>query len=613
MFDQLVADTAGTHGAGAVGAWTRVENAACARRLAAMVTMLDACHAADGSVDREQWCLDNWGAVCAQIGAAQQLTSGAASRLLLVAVALRDRLPHVGALFTSGTIGYRLVATIARRSGLVRDPAALRAVDAALADAVRQWGPMSVDKTEQAIDTLIAEFDPYALPRTQDRARGRCVEVFIDDASGLANLWGTLFATDGKALDARLDGLAGTVCPHDPRTRDQRRADALGTLLDGRDRLTCLCGNPDCPATEAVARSVVIHVVAHADALTDTHPPANPTPDQPHGPDCDSGPDCNSGPDPDQPHREDADAGSDQPDGASSPENEAAPDPSQPHHDQAVESSDEPTANVTAPADADTVPAAADTVPAAGPTSPTAAAQHRSLDGTSPPLLSKPLREMTLTEVIAECNADPGEPFATTAGLIIGGPLLPGPVAARSAVGATIVPIVHPGLAPPEPRYTPSTALADFVRCRDLTCRFPGCDVPATACDVDHTIAYPHGPTCASNLKCLCRLHHLLKTFWAMFGWHERQHPDGTIVWTDPDGQTYTTHPGSRLLFPTLCAPTAPVAPVAETTAPTPHPGLTMPRRTTTRRQDRQHRITEERRLNQIDADRQAQESIPPF
>jgi len=204
MFDQLVADTAGTHGAGAVGAWTRVENAACARRLAAMVTMLDACHAADGSVDREQWCLDNWGAVCAQIGAAQQLTSGAASRLLLVAVALRDRLPHVGALFTSGTIGYRLVATIARRSGLVRDPAALRAVDAALADAVRQWGPMSVDKTEQAIDTLIAEFDPYALPRTQDRARGRCVEVFIDDASGLANLWGTLFATDGKARTGRV-------------------------------------------------------------------------------------------------------------------------------------------------------------------------------------------------------------------------------------------------------------------------------------------------------------------------------------------------------------------------------------------------------------------------
>lgn len=35
-----------------------------------MVAMLDACQAADGSAEREQWYLDNWGAVCAEIGAA---------------------------------------------------------------------------------------------------------------------------------------------------------------------------------------------------------------------------------------------------------------------------------------------------------------------------------------------------------------------------------------------------------------------------------------------------------------------------------------------------------------------------------------------------------------
>jgi Domain of unknown function (DUF222) len=29
---------------------------------------------------------------------------------------------------------------------------------------------------------------------------------------------------------------------------------------------------------------------------------------------------------------------------------------------------------------------------------------------------------------------------------------------------------------PPEPQYRPSRALAEFIRCRDLTCRFPGCD-----------------------------------------------------------------------------------------------------------------------------------------
>ena len=114
---------------------------------------------------------------------------------------------------------------------------------------------------------------------------------------------------------------------------------------------------------------------------------------------------------------------------------------------------------------------------------------------------------------------------------------MPAPLlAAKLANTATIRPLIHPGDAPPEPRYTPSRQLADFVRCRDLTCRFPGCDEPAYRCDLDHTIAYPVGPTCASNLGCLCRKHHLLKTFW---GWLNRQLPDGTIIWTAPSGQTY--------------------------------------------------------------------------
>ena len=175
MFDRLVAETAGTSGADALQAWARLENAACARRMTEIVTMLDALYAADGSVDRDQWCLDNWGAACAQIGAAQQSTPGAASRLLLIGTTLRDRLPKVGALFSDGLITFRLVATIAHRTTLIRDLGALRAVDSALAAAVLKWGTLSLDKTDLAIDKLIAEFDPYALRRTQDKARGRAL------------------------------------------------------------------------------------------------------------------------------------------------------------------------------------------------------------------------------------------------------------------------------------------------------------------------------------------------------------------------------------------------------------------------------------------------------
>jgi Domain of unknown function (DUF222) len=92
--------------------------------------------------------------------------------------------------------------------------------------------------------------------------------------------------------------------------------------------------------------------------------------------------------------------------------------------------------------------------------------------------------------------------------------LLPAELIADLARSATLRPLIHPLDAPPEPGYTPSQALADFVSCRDLTCRFPSCDRPARDCDIDHTIAHADGgPTHASNLKCLCRLHHQTITF----------------------------------------------------------------------------------------------------
>jgi hypothetical protein len=88
-------------------------------------------------------------------------------------------------------------------------------------------------------------------------------------------------------------------------------------------------------------------------------------------------------------------------------------------------------------------------------------------------------------------------------------------------------------------RRFPSAALADYIRARDLTCRFPGCDVPAWNTDIDHTVPYPAGPTHPSNLKCLSRAHHLLKTFHD--GWTDTQLPGATIVWTSPTGHVYTT------------------------------------------------------------------------
>jgi len=192
--------------------------------------------------------------------------------------------------------------------------------------------------------------------------------------------------------------------------------------------------------------------------------------------------------------------------------------------------------------------------------------------------------------------------------------LIPPELIAELAGTAKRVPLVHPGDSPPEPGYTPSTALADFVRCRDLTCRWPGCDRPAHDCDLDHTIPYSQGgPTHAGNLKCYCRTHHLVKTF---YGWGERQLADGTLILTSPTGHTYVSTPGSALLFPTLCAPVTgmPTPHTHHRIAHSPHRAAMMPKRRRTRAQDRAHRVATERSHNRQrrQAAHQAAQHQPP-
>ena len=87
-------------------------------------------------------------------------------------------------------------------------------------------------------------------------------------------------------------------------------------------------------------------------------------------------------------------------------------------------------------------------------------------------------------------------------------------------------------------RYTPPAALAEHSLTRDRACRFPGCRQPRT--DLDHTIAYPAGPTADYNLTGLCRHHHRLKQHPQ---WQAKLEPDAQMTWTTPTGHTHTTTP----------------------------------------------------------------------
>ncbi|TGO05476.1 HNH endonuclease signature motif containing protein [Serinibacter arcticus] len=84
--------------------------------------------------------------------------------------------------------------------------------------------------------------------------------------------------------------------------------------------------------------------------------------------------------------------------------------------------------------------------------------------------------------------------------------------------------------------YVPGARLAREVRRAHPTCVAPSCSVPASACDLDHVVPWPAGPTSADNLRPLCRHHHLIKTHLDHDLWLA---PDGTAVWRTPEGHVY--------------------------------------------------------------------------
>ena len=447
-----------------IGAASRAESAAMARRLA-LIGELDARRAVE-LVERRWWRVDPFLEVAAEVAAALNISRSRVGDQIHLARVLRDELPAVAAVFAAGAIDYRMVDTIISRTdnvALDRKPA----VDAGIARHCVKWMRLSKPKLRDRVDLWVAKHDPAAVrvpPKVDD---GRYIEVG-ETSAGMAGIWANVRASDAAVFDRRLEALAATVCDLDPRTKQQRRSDALGPLARREDTL----------AERTAVGEIVIHVLA----------------------------------------------------------------------------------------------------------------EQATVDGTS------------------------DQP-----GYLPGFGILPAESVRDLAQTATVKPLAMPDGA--EPGYRPSPTLAQFVRFRDLTCRFPGCDAPAQVCDVDHTIPYPDGPTHPSNTKLYCRTDHLLKTFYAGFGWADRQFPDGTVVFTTPTGHTYRTQAHGGTLFPALAQPTGDLGEI-KVPDESPHREVMMPTRRQTREQDRRDRITTERQ-QRIELNNQQQrkhwawlaanEKPPPF
>jgi hypothetical protein len=444
----------------AIGVAAQEENAACARRLEAMGELY-ARRAPEGDTERACWAIDGHENVVAEISAELHISRGRARGQLRYAIHLRQKLPQLMTVFKTGAIDMRMVITIVNRVCLIQEPALMAKLDAALAKWAPRWMRLSGPKLEERVDWWVERIDPAGRRLPEHKLPDRYVEIWPTEC-GLAGIDAQVRAADGVALRQRLDALADTVCGNDPRTKEERRADALGALAAGLTALRCECESQECPAAlRPSGTNVVIHVLAEQST---------------------------------------------------------------------VEGAD------------------------------------------------------------------------STPGYLPGYGPLPASVVQDLVASATLKPLTIPDpKTPGQPGYRPSAALAEFVRCRDLTCRFPGCEQPTAVCDIDHTVPYEVGGlTHPSNLKCLCRYHHLLKTFWTgVGGWAEKQFADGTVEWRSPSGRIYTTKPGGTLFFPVLATPTGEPAIRKLSAEPGQGRGLMMPRRKRTRTDELQDRISAERRINE--------------
>ncbi|WP_231373706.1 HNH endonuclease signature motif containing protein [Nocardia sp. 348MFTsu5.1] len=452
--------------------------------------------------EAEMRAIDPFAQCAARLSASQEITQHTAELQINRALALRDRLPEVNARLKAGRVAAEYIPDIVSRTELIDGSPHRADIDQAIADALSRRGSWSKNRMRDMVDAIIFRRDPDLVRQAREDAKNRRGVWGSHADHGMAVLEGQSTAEEMTMIMARLEKLATSTCKADPRRKADRMADALFATVMGRE-FGCQCpDDPKHPCTaeivtvpaDQVISGVDVKIVLHVitDQATLEGAAENPGFLDGHGVISAA-------------HvRDIADR---------------------------TETVVRPMGNKTAQPE----PESKQPEPESEPTEPEPAQPNPEEPGSKP---GKPTVYMRSPENPPVGDFPEGDSDTVTAPFVV--PL----------------PATQPG-----DEYRPSVVLDSYIRIRDCYCMWPGCDKKAWGADLDHTHEYNHqnpdagGCTHPSEMKTLCRFHHLLKTY---SDWLDDQYPDPRtgrprLIFTTPEGRSYDgpAWTGDDL-FPTL-------------------------------------------------------------